>query len=320
MSLLQIRPRGVDTGDFLSQILEQRFSFVGPGCDPVRTGESFHHTRKRSQALIGFHPWILLFVALGVGFRLVIPSRDQPTLRLDHTPHHNLVFKSTFSNDDDEVVADGVCAWIADSDHMPADSCVHYFTKRLEKDTPFSPRLRRMMIRLIERMWYSNLWVSELMAIRLLNRLDVGADDMEDKHEWAKLLADVLDSSAGLEGLSIHYWHLLEGLPPVYTTPVASTMKFAGSLVDAEDWEKLEVLMTIAWQTLEHRSGERTKVLGYLKQETLEHLLRRPSAIPRFEGLSESGNLLPVLCSILKSICAQARAQAERLPLEPPPQ
>ena len=315
-SLPRFKPQLLADGVFLSRIAEDEFSFVGPSCDLVRTGEASHHTRERRGESLGVCSMTPLFMILEVGFRLVIPSRGQPNPRLYHTPYRNWVFKSIFSSGDDEAIADGVCAWIVDSNHMPAGTCVDYLAKRVEEDPPFSPRLRRMGIRLIEHMWYHESGVSKPETIRLLNRLDVGLDDMQNELVWITLLVEVMCSPAGLEALSVHYWHLLEGLPPARILSNAQAMELMRSLEEVGDWEKLEILMTTAWRYdgYEHRGP--TEELEHLKQVTLRYLLQRPSVLPRFEGLAELA-VLPSFRAALQHTCVQART--ERLHLEPPP-
>ena len=295
------------------------FSRVGPLCDSIREGDASRHTHEHPREPFTFRHEMQLFVILQVGFRLVMPSHDQPALLLDHTPHHNLVFELALSSHDDEVIADGVCAWIADSNNMPAGSCLHYLAVRVEEDKPFSPRLRRMCIRAIERTQYSELRVSELETIHLLNRLDVSVDDMEDEDKWVKLLVCMIHSPAGLECLSIHYWHLLEGFPLAQFSTLHPT-RSVRLLEEAEAWEKLEVLMVLMWRFDGYgpRGPAGSEGLERLKRVTLKYLLRQLSALPKFRDLSELGELSPTLCVELKHICARARA--EQSLSEPPPQ
>ena len=155
----------------------------------------------------------LLPITLRIGFRLITPDQVPALRNLDHTPHHNWVFETAFSSDDDDVIADVVCAWAAPGG--PSGSCARYFTKRVESDTPFSPRLRQMAILAVERRWSSELKVSGFETVNLLNCLDVDMDDMEYESTWAHLLAEVICSPTGLEGLSSHYWRLLGKLVQV---------------------------------------------------------------------------------------------------------
>ena len=312
-SLFRLRSQRWRPPRYLSDI-EWVFSFVGPDFDAVRMGETSDHTCENPHTPANLDPGLLVTI-LEVGFRLVTLGRDQPALHLGHTPHHDLVFKCTFSDDDDEVIADGVCAWIADGDHMPAGSCVHYLTQRTENERPFSPRLRRMCIHLIERMWRSKLWMPELESIDLLNRIEVGVDEMEDRGEWGMLLAGVVHSPAVLKSLSIHYWHLLRRLPwsrRGFLNFRSHAAELVRMLEEAEDWEKLEAWMVTVWQFNGYWYGDDPENLERLKQATLKHLLRRPSALPLFEGVAgifEDGYL-----TALEDICAQART--EELPLE----
>ena len=308
-------PKIVATDELLAAVAEQNFSFVEPSFEPARTDEASHHTRRHLQAPVNFPLWIYLPMILEVGFRLVMPGRDQPDLRLNHTRHHDLMFKSVFSSDDDDVIADGVCAWVADDQYIPAGPCAHYLSERVEKDTPFSPRLRRMGIRLIECMWLHNREVYEMETSRLLNRLDVVEDDMEYQEMWARLLRDVFYSPAGIKNLSIHYCHLVARLNPLGIGTL--TTELVRLLEEAEDWEKFEVWMVLAWQSIAREYSEPfwLKDLEYLTQVTVDYLLRRPLALPRFEGFEESEDPPSRPCVTLRRICALARE--EQLSLEP---
>ena len=275
--LLQLQPQNVGPDGLFSKFVERRFSLVGPGYDPVRTDEASYHTRKHPQVPTDFHPGMLLFMILEVGFRLVMPGRNQPVICLDHTPHHDLVFKSVFSTGDDEAVADGMCAWIADNNHMPAGSCVRYLTDRMEDDTPFSPRLRQMSICLIKCIRHGE--PRGLETIQLLNRLEVGVDDMEDEEELGKLLADMMRIPGGSKSLSIHYWHLLERLPWtefLHEALASRAVELVESLEEAEDWDKMEIWMVIAWQADWYRERKSRRLEGskHLKLVTLKYLLR----------------------------------------------
>ena len=292
----------------------EAFTCVGPLCDLIRSGDASHHTRECPREWVNFErrQRPLLFMILEVGFRLGVPM----FFRLDHTPHRNLVFKHAFSSGDDEVIADAVCASIADGDRMLVDSCVHYLAERVAQDPPLSPRVRKMGITLIEHMW-NRLEAPGPEIIPLLNHLSVGAEDMGDKDLWALCLVDVICSPVGSGGLSIHYWHLMEELPHS-NFPIAHAMELARSLEEAEDWEKLEAWMVVAWRTYWEGLEEPTRLesLERLKQVTLKHLRRRPSALPRFEAVPRWKGPRPHHYPALEDICTQVRAK--RLPLELP--
>ena len=255
----------------------------------------------------------LLSRSLEIGFRLTTLSHDQPHLKLNHTSHHGWVFETAFSSHDDDFIADAVCVWIAAGNHTPPGSYVCYFTKRVERDTPFSPRLRQASICAIEHTWRRELEVSVVGTVNLLNRLNVDVGDV-DKSKLAELLTDVICSPTGLESLSPHYWHLVdkmalaEGLGMDFTSCSAVMIL----LEEAEDWEKLELWMAIIWRSvLSSRSVEE------IEQVTLKLLSRRPSALQRFEVLCETESLSTMCKARLGRVCDQARA--EHPPSEFPP-
>ena len=184
--------------------------------------------------------------------------------------------------------------------------------RNLRQGAPFSPRLRRVVIRAIECTWRSELKVSGLEIVRLLNCLDVDVDDVVEKYEWGRLLVDVIYSPTGPGSLSPRYWSLLTLLRAHAMDYGSRGMEVARSLEEAEDWEKLEAWMTIAWQ-----STLWSKPMEYVGQATLRLLSRQPSALPRFENLCETGIRWMDQKDELRRICDQARR--EQSPPEPPP-
>ena len=309
----QLRPREVGT-----RMTERGFSEVGPGRDPVHLDATPHHSRGRPQHLTPPIYAHLLLIILKIGFR-----RDQ-SVYLDCTSHHEWVFETAFSSDDDEVIADAVCIWIACGPVKLPDSCARYLAKRVEDDTLFSPRLRQANIRTIGRFWRNELNVSGSDTVRWLNRLNIDADDADDamgEIRWIWLLIEVIRSTAGLETLSSHYWHSLDKLFVVerYFLDLESRdAEVMRSLEKAEDWERLTVWMVIVWS-----SFPTSESMEGFEEVTLKLLLRRPSALPRFEDLCEAGTPaypLPAFRALkrkLQRICNQVRA--EQLPSESPP-
>lgn len=299
--------------------LEEEFSEVGPGCDLFRLDDT-SPSRELPQGLTPTEYTDLLFTTLEVGFRLAEPGLGQLPLRLNHTSNHNQMFEIAFSSDDDEVIADAVCAWITDGDCTPAGSCARYFSKRVESAAPFPPRLRRLGIRAIGRIWHSELMASASEMVHLLHRLDADVEDVEDKYEWLRLLVGVIRSPMGSGSLSSHYWHLLGKL----TLATGHTGDFAlrdmevmRSLDEAEDWEKLEIWMTAIWRSLPFSGMATPELMEDIEQVTLKLPLRRPSALQRFENLCERNAIWWEHKIKLRGICD--RVHTEHLPLEPPP-
>ena len=303
------RPQDLARSGALSELAEGEFSHVGPNCDPIHLDGTPDHAHRHPQDPIPFRYVTLLSTILEIGFRIVGPGDDWPALHLRHTPHHDRMLETAFSSDDDEVVADAVSIWIASGDHPPPGSLARYLARRVERPTPFSPRLRQMSIHVIERTWHGELEMAGLETTRLLNRLDVSVDDMAKQDVWGQLLVDVIRTPAGLKDMSSHYWRLLGELPlPTnLVTPVPRDVEVTRSLETAEDWEKLEVWMVVVWLSL---SGSAPKpVMEDVKRATLNLLLRRSSAPPRFEALCERGSLHPSHGVELRRVCDQARAE-----------
>jgi hypothetical protein len=322
---LRLRPQDLDPSDVLSTITEVEFSAVGPGCDPVRMDDTSNHTHICPQDLIPFHYARLLPVILEIGFRLPGPGHDGSTLQLNHTSYHWQVFELAFSSDDDDVIAGVVSVWIVRGHPSPPGSLACYFVKRVERSRPFSSRLRQVSIRAIETIRYNALDGSGSETIRLLNCLNVDANDMVDERVWVKLLAGVICLPAGPESLSPHYWCLLDKLSSgadFYGTLGLRWVETMRSLEEAEDWEKLEVWMVVVWQfdgdelVSTTEDDELVSTMENAERVTLKLLSRRPSALLRFETLCERGLLYDPHKPKLRWICNQARA--EQPPSESP--
>jgi len=312
---LELQPRDLH----LPPICESGFSLVGPGCDPVRLNNTSHRVPCHRQDPTLYNYAHLLPITLEIGFRLAGPGRDKSAPRLNHEPHHVRMLEIAFSSDSDEVIADAVCVWIVDGDRTPPGSCAHYFAERMKRDTPFSPRLRRVTVHAIERVWRNELEASVVETIRLLDRLCVGEDDMVEEGKWAEALVGAIRSPAGLGSLSSHYWRLLVKLvwaPRPGKGFEPRDVEVMRSLEGDGDWEKLEVWMVVVWHSLLGLTVPTPESMKNVEQVTLELLSLQPSALPRFEGLCKGGQLSPFNVGILGQICAKARAK--QLSLNPP--
>ena len=291
-------------------IADEEFSHVGPGCDVVHS-DNTSHARELPQGLTPGAYVELLLTTLIIAFRLVAPDRHWTYLDLTHTHHHDQVFEAAFSSDDDEVIADVVCAWIAGT-RTPTSSFVCYFAKRLEKTSPLSPRLRQVTIRAMCRIRRSELTMS---TIRLLHRLNADVDDVGEAVDWVEVLVWVIRSPMGFESLSSHYWRLLGKLtsPTRYAGLITlRDMEVMRSLEETEDWEKLEVWMAVVWRFFYWSAPQ---LIDSIEQVTEKLASRQPSALQRFEDLCERGKVL--YQGTLRGICGRARM--EQSALEPPP-
>lgn len=157
--------------------------------------------------------------------------------------------------------------------------------------------------------------MAELGTARLLNCLDVSVDEIKDKKRWAALLRELVCSPEGLKDLSPNYWHLLAKLVSGGSSGWAfasDDVKLLKSLEEAEEWEKLEIWVVIAWQTLpepNRRYGSASDLVDDVKEATCELLLRRPSALPRLEHLWKTrGTNKWAYKDTLQGVCDQAKS------------
>lgn len=263
------------------QFLQQEFSEVGPGCDLFRLGNTSYHTRRAPRKLVhqDYEEYLLLTIA--IAFRMIGPETDR-SIYLGHTHHHDWMFEVAFSSDDDDVIADAASAWIASNLNTPPGSFVQYFAKRIDEAEPFSPRLKLVVLRVVERIWEREFKKSWLEAARFLDHLEVNVDDILIGGTWLRLLVSVIRSPAGPESLSSPYWRLLDKLVLDTEEPcfdlTSSDVEVMILLEEAESWEKLEIWLAVMWQ------GE--EFMEEVERVTLVVLSRRPSVLQRFENLS----------------------------------
>ena len=312
---LRLRLRSQDLARLrgLSEIAEGGFSVVGSGCNPVCIDNTSDHTHTCPLDLIPFHYARLLPVILEIGFRLAGPGHGGSALR---TFHREWTFKGAFTNWDDESIADAATVWIIGGGKTPPGSFVRYFAKRMEKNTPFSPRLRQVAMRVIECFWRSELEASELEIVRLLNRLEVDVDDTMKKRPWVELLVSVIRLPAGPESLPSHYWRLLVNLAQAMRCVVHFTprdVEVMRLLEEAGDWERLEDWTVVVWLL-----SPQDNLMEDVKQVILKLLLQRPSALARFENLCRTDELYPWDKVKLRQICDQARAEQPPSESSPP--
>jgi hypothetical protein len=301
----------------VSYNIEEAFSKVGRYWEFLHSGNTFHRACRHLQNLTGptLPPYVdLLHAILEIGFRLVTPDVNPD---INHTLHHTRVFEIAFSSSHDEVVADTVSMWITGYNCSYPGSSIYYLAKRMERGTPFPPRLRRVCIHAIERIWNSpDFEASGLEIFHLLNHLNVGVDDIGESDRWVSLLVDVTCLPAGLESLSSHYWHLLDRLVLdeniVFRPQYLEVMRL---LEKSEDWEKLEVWMMVIWISLAYSEDPFT--MDEVKQVTLKLLSQRASALLRFEDLRVRGSVEPSQKAELQWICDGVRAK--QLPSESTP-
>jgi len=300
-----------------SRFTGDEFSITGHGSVPARFTNTFLH---RHDGTLPYYA-VLLCKSLEVGFRLAGPGRDQPGIHLGRASPNDQMFEAAFSGDDDEVIADAVCAWIADDGITSPGSFARCLTKRLDNKTPFSRRLQWANTRCLQRIGRRELEMSESETIRLLDRLEVNIDDVRETGKWVGLLIFAIRSTTMQKSLSSHHLHLLDKLvsdahfDERFVSRDVEVMKL---FEEAEDWERLEVWMMIIWKSLRRSEWPTTESIRKIKLTSRELLSRRPSAIPSFEHLMRGTDPFAEYAAALRSVCTYAR-RAKKPPSGSPP-
>ena len=194
----------------------------------------------------------LLLASLEIGFRHLDPQ-DWPTSHtLTHTEHHPEMVDVVFGSQNSEAIADLLHAWtIGHSLSISLDTCTERLVC-LDDLVPFSPRLRRLVIRSVELIGYGGFErVGVEGFVGLLNHLHVTVEDMDYQTKWLGLLLETLRTPEGARHLSYWYWELLVELtvswspwPGQDVTHNPQTTMF---LVKAHEWSKLECWMGVVW-------------------------------------------------------------------------
>jgi len=235
----------------------------------------------------------LLLVCLEIGFRHLDFRTEFIKLSLTHTKHHRGLVDVVFKSQDGESIADLLHAWTAKLEYYePAHNLLDFCPTHLvglQNLVPFSPRLRRLVIRSIGLIGYKEFEeVGVGGFIGLLNHLHVAVEDIDHKFHWAGLLFDVIQSSEGTQHLSHWYWELLVELvvskskwlrlDPAYGAQIIT------SLIEAEEWNKLECWVGIVWMLLPDGLDPGEGDLGH----SMTLLFRqRPGAVQKLEQWME---------------------------------
>ena len=234
----------------------------------------------------------LLLVCLELGFRRLDQQNLHRNIRLIHTEQHRGLVGIVFKSQKSDAIADLLNAWNLGWGYTELASTLldiiteHFFG--LQTLISSSPRLRQHVIRFIagaDRRIFSHARVEEL--IELLNQLHVTSEEVSNTFAWSSLLLDVIRSPVGIQRLPDRYWELLVELAisasRYWGFEDPDRLKIARSLIEAEEWDKLERWIGIVWMS---------SVPAGITEEDIEHptllLFRhRPGAAQRLEQLIE---------------------------------
>ena len=207
--------------------------------------------------LTNFDSWVsILLACLEVGFRHLDPWQPSANITLTHTEHHRQLIDIVFKYPQSEAIADLLEALtlnhsFSGQEDALVDACARHLVT-LHDLAPFSPRLRRLVIRFIETFGYLGFKGAGVEGlIELLDHLHVTAEEMDWDNKWKSLLLDVIWSSEGTQRLSHWYWELLVELA-IWESRLPGfkdidALKIAKSLIDTQEWDKLECWIRIVW-------------------------------------------------------------------------
>ena len=148
----------------------------------------------------------LLLASLEIGFRHLDPQDEPTRFWFTSTETHSQMADAVFGSQKIEAIADLLHARIA---CRPVCSPSGILVERLvclHNLVPFSPRLRRLVIRSVELIGYGNFeGVGVERFVELLNHLHVTVEDMDYQSKWLELLLETLQTPERAQHLS--YWY-----------------------------------------------------------------------------------------------------------------
>ena len=232
----------------------------------------------------------LLLLSLELGSRHLDP--DQGRLQ---TPSHvdidERLLDTVFGCSESEAIADLLCAFVV---HPLTGSLTGVYARHITNlrnniTSPFSPRLRRSVIRSIELIGYKKFEdAGAEKFIELLNYLDVSVKDIDSKAAWASVFLGAIQSTEGIQLLAIHSWKLLVELATEWTRISEDeepeyASRITNHLLEAEEWDKLECWVALVWMTwppeIEDAAEDRVAMEWLFRQ--------RPSAVQELPALME---------------------------------
>ena len=98
--------------------------------------------------------------------------------------------------------------------------------------------------------------------IGLLDRLHVDAGDLGHGSRWIILLLDTIQSPKGAQYLSNQPWELLVELTiSWFHSSITHNPQVMASLLEAQEWDKLECWMGVVWMVWLSKADEMTEHL-----------------------------------------------------------
>ena len=262
--------------------------------------------------------WLLLR-PLEIGFRHLDFSNPWVRANLTHVKHDQNFLNTVFEINEIEAIADLLQALTTkDLYGNPAlsslRSCVgHIVNLHNRVAVPFSPRLRRLVIRSIGHLCCEGFEeVEPGIFVGVLNHLHISLKDMDWPYDWTLILMGIIQSTEGVRHLDTQVWGLLMELMTSYprvmgdeTTYDTRVMEF---LLGAQEWEKLECWLGVVWMAWLPEPGD---VLEDLKNTTNLLFHQKPDAAQKLtqwirQYCQKWNNVIP---TSFRQICERAQPE-----------
>ena len=265
--------------------------------------------------------WPELFLRpLEIGFRHLDPFDRYITVNLTHVEHDQKLIDKVFAINKVEAIADLLQALTVrdtsgDFARISLGFCARHIVGLHNTATePFSPRLRRLVIRSVELLCREGFKEVEPGSfVELLNHLRIDIEDMDWPYDWTLILGETIQSTEGVRHLDIQVWELLVEVATSNSRTLAERIVYDSHvtefLLEAQEWEKLECWLGVVWMTWKPETDNMTEDL----QDATKLLFRqKPDAIRKLmqwmERWSEDRN--EAISETFQQICEQAQLDA----------
>ena len=256
----------------------------------------------------------LLLLSLEVGFRHIDAPLSWTFITLNHTQYHKELVDAVLRSGQSEPITDLLCAsFIVDSSRRLAlGICVQYIVDLPSGAAgPFSPRLRGLFSSCVEAIGFGALeGMGRGVFVQVLNRLQICDKEVWNLSLWTAILLEVVQSPEGVRNLAIQSWELLTELTTRRTWENATySPQVTVTLLEAQEWEKLECWMGIVWMTWASELGDVTEDFRYAM---ISLFRQRPGAVRQLTRWMErwSENHQRDVPRSFYEICRQGREEA----------
>ena len=234
----------------------------------------------------------LLLLSLEVGFRHLDLSYLWASLNFTRAEYPQELIDTILNGKNSEAIADLICALcVADHSCQLAFSvCANYVVDRPNDATgTFPSRLREVVSLCVEPGGFGALkYMGRARFVKLLNRLHIGIEDVTVPSRfttWTTILLKIVWSPEGVRHLAIQSWELLANLATSgFSKSTTYKPDVTASLLEAEEWDKLECWMGVVWMAWSPGPGITVKDLEHTTTLLFHH---RPGSVDKLTGWME---------------------------------